>query len=137
MTIDYPNALLDTLLSNGEGSHRRAKLTATHEICPRHHEPGPRDFSLPTIGHFAEAEGILEGRVLYNPQSADYRALVIWLCRVLGKPERHAVPRPRHHYCPNARQAMYARLVHAPDAEVEHLVLKVRGHGAGGAWHAT
>lgn len=45
MTNDYPNNLLDTLLSEGEGSRRRAKPTAAHEICPRHDEPGPRFFA--------------------------------------------------------------------------------------------
>ncbi|RKF44262.1 hypothetical protein BCY88_29475 [Paraburkholderia fungorum] len=34
-----------------------------HEICRRHHESGPRDFSLPAIGRLAQAVGILRGRV--------------------------------------------------------------------------
>lgn len=93
MTIDHPNVVLDTLLAKGGRSHRRAKLMAMHEICRRHHESGSRDFSLPTIGRLAEAEGILKGRVLYNAQSADYRTLVSAWAAFVGQPAPQA-PKP-------------------------------------------
>lgn len=99
MTIDHPNDVLDTLLAKGGRSHRRAKLTAMHELCGRHHESGSRDFSLPTIGRLAEADGILKGRVLYNAQSADYRVLVSAWAAFVGRPVPQAKkPLASHEY---------------------------------------
>ncbi|MDT8840368.1 gamma-mobile-trio protein GmtX [Paraburkholderia fungorum] len=98
-TIDHPNVALDTLLAKGGRSHRRAKLTAMHEICRRHHESGSRDFSLPTIGRLVEAGGILKGRVLYNVQSADYRVLVSAWATFVGRPAPQASkPLASHEY---------------------------------------
>jgi hypothetical protein len=99
MTIDHPNVILESLLAKGGRSHRRAKLTAMHEICRRHHDSGARDFSLPTIGRLAEAGGILKGRVLYNAQSADYRVLVSAWADFVGRPTPQASkPLASHEY---------------------------------------
>jgi hypothetical protein len=99
MTIDHPNVVLDKLLAKGGRSHRRAKLTAMHEICRRHHESGSCDFSLPTIGRLAEADGILKGRVLYNVQSADYRVLVsAWVTFVGRLAPQASKPLASHDY---------------------------------------
>lgn len=72
----HPNATLEALLAKGGRSNRRANLTKMHELCRKQHETGLREFSLPSIGRLAEAEGIMKGRVLYNAQSADYRMLI-------------------------------------------------------------
>ena len=76
MTNIHPDAVLASLLEKGGRSNRRANLAKMHELCRRQHATGSRDFSLPTIGRLAEAEGILKGRALYNAPSADYRALI-------------------------------------------------------------
>lgn len=76
MTDIHPDAVLASLLDKGGRSNRRANLAKMHELCRRQHAAGSRDFSLPTIGRLAEAEGILKGRALYNAPSADYRALI-------------------------------------------------------------
>lgn len=76
MTDIHPDAVLASLLNKGARSNRRANLAKIHELCRRQHATGSRDFSLPTIGRLAEAEGILKGRALYNAPSADYRALI-------------------------------------------------------------
>lgn len=72
----HPDTVLESLLAKGGRSNRRANLAKMHELCRRQHAAGSRDFSLPTIGRLAEAEGILKGRALYNAPSADYRALI-------------------------------------------------------------
>lgn len=76
MTNIHPDHVLASLLDKGGRSNRRANLTNMHEVCRRQHASGSRDFSLPSIGRSAEAEGILRGRALYNAQSADYRTLI-------------------------------------------------------------
>ncbi|UJB30799.1 MULTISPECIES: gamma-mobile-trio protein GmtX [Chromobacterium] len=76
VTDIHPDAVLESLLAKGGRSNKRANLTKMHELCRKQHATGSRDFSLPTIGRLAEAEGILKGRALYNAQSADYRALI-------------------------------------------------------------
>src|SRR6516225_7096076 len=83
----HPNAVLESLLAKGGRSNRLANLTNMHELCRRQHEAGSRDFSLPTIGRLAEAEGIMKGRVLYNVQSADYKALIEAWASYAGPPE--------------------------------------------------
>ncbi|WP_425219000.1 gamma-mobile-trio protein GmtX [Ralstonia solanacearum] len=75
----HPDAVLESLLAKGGRSHRRANLARMHELCRRQHEAGGRDFSLPSVGRLAEAEGIMKGRALYNTQSADYRELILGL----------------------------------------------------------
>lgn len=82
----HPDAVLESLLARGGRSNRRAGLTKLHELCHRQHETGSRDFSLPTIGRLAEAEGIMKGRVLYNAQSADYRTLIEAWAAYAGPP---------------------------------------------------
>ncbi|WP_176000370.1 gamma-mobile-trio protein GmtX [Burkholderia vietnamiensis] len=72
----HPDTVLESLLAKGGRSNRRANLMKMHELCRRQHEAGSRDFSLPTVGRLAEAEGIIKGRVLYNAQSVDYKALI-------------------------------------------------------------
>lgn len=76
MTDIHPDNILASLLDKGGRSNRRANLTKMHEVCRRQHAAGSRDFSLPSIGRLAEAEGILKGRALYNAPSADYRTLI-------------------------------------------------------------
>lgn len=76
MTSIHPNAVLESLLAKGGRSNRRANLVKMHDLCRRQHEAGSRDFSLPTVGRLAEAEGIMKGRALYNAQSAGYKALI-------------------------------------------------------------
>lgn len=71
-----PDEVLASLLDKGGRSNRRANLAKMHELCRQQHAAGSRDFSLPTIGRLAEAEGIMKGRALYNAPSADYRALI-------------------------------------------------------------
>jgi hypothetical protein len=71
----HPDAVLESLLAKGGRSHRGSNLSKMHELCRKQHEAGSHDFSLPAIGHLAEAEGILNGRALYNAQSTDYQAL--------------------------------------------------------------
>lgn len=73
MTDIHPDAVLASLLDKGGRSNRRANLAKMHELCHQQHAAVSRDFSLPTIGRLAEAEGILKGRALYNAQFADYR----------------------------------------------------------------
>ncbi len=72
----HPDAVLESLLAKGGRSNRRTNLAKMHDLCRRQHAAGSRDFSLPTVGRLAEAEGIMKGRVLYNAQSADYKALI-------------------------------------------------------------
>lgn len=76
MSDIHPDVVLELLLSKSERSNRRANLARMHELCRRLHAAGSRDFSLAAIGRLAEAEGIMKGRVLYNAQSADYKALI-------------------------------------------------------------
>ena len=71
-----PDEVLASLLDKGGRSNRRANLAKMHELCRKQHAAGSRDFSLPSIGRLAEAEGIMKGRALYNAPSADYRALI-------------------------------------------------------------
>ncbi|ARU23406.1 hypothetical protein RSSE_c3013 [Ralstonia solanacearum] len=82
----HPDAVLESLLAKGGRSNRRANLAKVHELCCRQHAAGSRDFSLPTIGRLAEAEGILKGRALYNAPSADYRALIEAWATYAGPP---------------------------------------------------
>ncbi len=76
MTDIHPDGVLVSLLDKGGRSNRRANLAKMHELCRQQHAAGSRDFSLPSIGRLAEAEGILKGRALYNAPSADYRTLI-------------------------------------------------------------
>ncbi|MGV4686768.1 gamma-mobile-trio protein GmtX [Burkholderia pseudomallei] len=130
MTIDHPDVVLNKLLAKGARSHRRAKLTAMHEICRRHHESGARDFSLPTIGRLAEANGILKGRVLYNAQSADYRVLVGAWATFVGQPAPQASkPLASHEYLmrindPAIRSIMQAVIVERDKLKAEVNLLK-------------
>lgn len=71
----HPDAVLESLLAKGGRSNRRTNLAKMHDLCRRQHA-GSRDFSLPTVGRLAEAEGIMKGRALYNAQSADYKVLI-------------------------------------------------------------
>jgi hypothetical protein len=87
----HPNATLEALLTKGGRSNRRANLTKMHELCRKQHETGSREFSLPSIGRLAEAEGIMKGRVLYNAQSADYRMLIESWAAYSGPP----TPKPQ------------------------------------------
>lgn len=82
----HPDAVLESLLAKAERSNRRANLTKMHELCRKQHEAGARDFSVPTIGRLAEAEGIMKGRALYNAPSADYRALIEAWAAYVGPP---------------------------------------------------
>lgn len=91
MTDIHPDAVLESLLDKGGRSNRRANLAKMHELCRRQHAAGSRDFSLPTIGRLAEAEGILKGRALYNAPSADYRSLIEAWAAYAGP----AVPKPQ------------------------------------------
>ncbi|WP_244306262.1 gamma-mobile-trio protein GmtX [Paraburkholderia lacunae] len=130
MTIDHPDVVLDTLLAKGGRSHRRAKLTAMHEICRKHHESGSRDFSLPTIGRLAETKGILKGRVLYNAQSADYRVLVgAWATLVGQPPPQASKPLASHEYLmrindPAIRSIMQSVIVERDKLKAEVNLLK-------------
>lgn len=72
----HPDAVLESLLAKGGRSNRRANLEKMHELCRKQHNAGSRDFALAAIGRLSEAEGILKGRVLYNAQSSDYKALI-------------------------------------------------------------
>jgi len=76
MTDIHPDDVLASLLDKGARSNRRANLAKMHELCRKQHAAGSRDFSLPSIGRLAEAEGIMKGRALYNAPSADYRSLI-------------------------------------------------------------
>ncbi|XVJ47857.1 gamma-mobile-trio protein GmtX [Pseudomonas sp. UBT] len=87
----HPNATLEALLTKGGRSNRRANLTKMHELCRKQHETCSREFSLPSIGRLAEAEGIMKGRVLYNAQSADYRMLIESWAAYSGPP----TPKPQ------------------------------------------
>lgn len=82
----HPDAVLESLLAKAERSNRRANLTKMHELCRKQHEAGSRDFSVPTIGRLAEAEGIMKGRALYNAPSADYRVLIEAWAAYAGPP---------------------------------------------------
>jgi hypothetical protein len=73
----HPDDMLASLLKKGARSNRRDNLAKMHELCRKHHFAGLRDFSLPSIGRLAEAEGIMKGRALYNAPSADYRSLIV------------------------------------------------------------
>ncbi|WP_199028417.1 gamma-mobile-trio protein GmtX [Ralstonia sp. ASV6] len=86
----HPDAVLESLLAKGGRSHRRANLARMHELCRRQHETGGRDFSLPSVGRLAEAEGIMKGRALYNAQSADYRELILAWSAYAGPPSPKA-----------------------------------------------
>jgi len=82
-----PDSVLDSLLAKGGRSNKRAHLSQLHELCRKRYQSGSRDFSLPAIGRLAEAEGILlAGRVLYNAQSTDYRALIEAWATYAGPP---------------------------------------------------
>ncbi|AMQ41830.1 gamma-mobile-trio protein GmtX [Aeromonas veronii] len=72
----HPDTVLASLLAKAERSNRRNNLTRMHELCRKQYEAESRDFSVPTIGRLAEADGIMKGRALYNAQSADYKALI-------------------------------------------------------------
>lgn len=130
IAINHPSAVLDSLLAKGARSHRRAKLSAMHELCRRHHESGSRDFSLPTIGRLAEADGILKGRVLYNAQSADYRILVTAWATFVGQPvPRASKPLASHEYLmrigdPAIRAIMQAVIVERDKLRAEVNLLK-------------
>lgn len=82
----HPDAVLESLLTKGGRSNKRANLTKMHELCRKQHAAGSRNFSLPVIGRQAEAEGIMKGRALYNAQSADYRALIEAWAAYAGPP---------------------------------------------------
>jgi hypothetical protein len=82
----HPDAVLEAMLAKAERSNRRANLTKMHELCRRQHAAGLRDFSVPTIGRLAEAEGIMKGRALYNAPSTDYRALIEAWATYAGPP---------------------------------------------------
>lgn len=86
----HPDAVLESLLAKGGRSNRRAGLARMQEICRMRHESGSREFSLPSIGRLAEAEGVMKGRVLYNKQSADYRSLIEAWAAYAGPP----LPKP-------------------------------------------
>jgi len=75
VTKIHPDTVLEALLAKGHRSQRTGNLKKLHDICRRQYE-GSRDYSLSAIGRLCEAEGILKGRVLYNAQSADYRAII-------------------------------------------------------------
>lgn len=90
MTDIHPVAVLESLLAKGGRANRRANLAKMHELCLKQHEAGSRDFSLPSIGRLAEADGILKGRALYNAQSADYRTLIAAWATYAGPP----MPKP-------------------------------------------
>ena len=126
MTIDHPNVVLDKLLAKGGRSHRRAKLTAMHETCRRHHESGSCDFSLPTIGRLAEADGILKGRVLYNVQSADYRVLVsAWATFVERPAPQASKPLAGHEYLMRIHDPAIRAIVQAIIGERDKLKAEV------------
>ena len=82
----HPNAVLESLLAKSERSSKRTNLAKMYELCRKRHEAGLRDFSLPVIGRLVEAEGIMKGRVLYNAQSADYKALIEAWAAYAGPP---------------------------------------------------
>lgn len=130
MTIDHPDVVLGTLLAKGGRSHRRAKLTAMHEICRKHHESGFCDFSFPTIGRLAETNGILKARVLYNAQSSDYRVLIMAWATFVGQPPTQASkPLASHEYLmrindPAIRSIMQAVIVERDKFKAEVNLLK-------------
>ncbi len=82
----HPDAVLESLLTKGGRSNRRANLAKLHDVCRRQYESGSRDFLLPAIGRLVEAESIMKGRALYNSQSADYRALIEAWAAYAGPP---------------------------------------------------
>ncbi|WP_175914469.1 gamma-mobile-trio protein GmtX [Burkholderia metallica] len=129
MTIDHPDAVLNTLLAKGGRAHRRTNLTAMHEICRKQHESGSRDFSLPTIGRLAESAGILKRRVLYNAQSADYRALLNAWATHAGELPPASKPLASHEYLmrihdPAIRSIMQAIIVERDKLKAEVNLLK-------------
>jgi hypothetical protein len=75
-SMSHPDSVLDSLLAKGGRSNKHAHLSQVHELCRKRHQAGSHDFSLSAIGRLAEEQGIIKGRVLYNAQSADYRALI-------------------------------------------------------------
>ncbi|KVE76383.1 gamma-mobile-trio protein GmtX [Burkholderia vietnamiensis] len=126
MTIDHPDVVLGTLLAKGSRSQRRAKLTAMHDICRKHHDSGFRDFSLPTIGRLAETQGILKGRVLYNAQSADYRVLIgAWAALVGESPEPPSKPLASHEYLMRINDPAIRSIMQAAIAERDKLKAEI------------
>lgn len=93
----HPDAVLESLLAKGGRSQRLGNLRKMHDLCRKQHEQGSRDFSLPTIGRLAEAEGIMKGRALYNTQSTDYRALLGAWAAYAGPPAPKSPKVPASH----------------------------------------
>lgn len=118
----HPDAVLESLLAKGGRSHRRANLARMHELCRRQHEAGGRDFSLPSVGRLAEAEGIMKGRALYNTQSADYRELILAWSAYAG-PSAPKTPRAlaSHDYLMRIEDPAIRSIMHAIVAERDKL----------------
>lgn len=57
----HPHAVLESLLTKGSRSNRRANLEKMYELCRKQHESGSKEFSLSTIGRLAETDGIMKG----------------------------------------------------------------------------
>lgn len=130
VTDIHPNAVLEALLAKGGRSNRRANLEKMHELCRRQHEAGSRDFSLSGIGRLAESESLMKGRVLYNAQSADYRALIEAWAAYAG-PARPKPPKKlaSHEYLmrindPAIRSIMQATIVERDKLQMQLNVLR-------------
>lgn len=126
----HPNVVLESLLAKGGRSQRQGNLSKLHEICRKQHEGGSRDFSLPTIGHRCEAQGVLKGRALYNAPSADYRTLIAAWAAYAGPPVPKA-PQPlaSHEYLmriedPAIRSIMQAIIAERDKLKAQLNVLK-------------
>lgn len=108
----HPDAVLSSLLAKGGRSNRLTNLTKMHELCRKHHAAGSRDFSLPSIGRLAEAEGIIKARALYNAPSADYRVLIQAWAAYAGP----AAPKPPK------LQASHEYLMRIPDPAIRSIM---------------
>lgn len=118
----HPDAVLESLLAKGGRSHRRANLTKMHELCRRQHGAGSRDFSLPTIGRLAEAEGIMKGRALYNAPSADYKSLIEAWGAYAGPPApKPLTPLASHEYLMRIEDPAIRSIMQAIIAERDKL----------------
>lgn len=134
MSDIHPDKVLEFLLSKSERSNRRANLARMHELCRRLHAAGSRDFSLAAIGRLAEAEGIMKGRVLYNAQSADYKALIeAWAAYAGPAAPKQQKTLASHEYLmriedPAIRSIMQAIIAERDKLKAQLNVLKANTH---------
>lgn len=130
----HPHAVLESLLTKGSRSNRRANLEKMYELCRKQHECGSREFSLSAIGRLAEAEGIMKGRALYNAQSADYRTLIeAWAAYAGPSTPRPAKTLASHEYLmriddPAIRSIMQSIIVERDKLKAQVNVLKANTH---------